>query len=383
MQVDMHYYGTYAIARAAGIKPDAAEIIAYSAQFVDDNVAENALKFKDGSRIDCEATAHHPINRKNLSDPDQRHVWVPFHFLPGNSGTSYRDRIKCRKNSKLANMMVDHHLQFSDRGFACHLMGIGAHVYADTFSHYGFSGISSRGNGIDQSTIEIDKDLDPNIKTYIEEKAALFFKDHMDSCKLKNSKSWFSKNSNTWFLEYIKAWLGEKLSGSLGHGPAATYPDRPYLKWKFRYDEDDCESKDRWSERGNPETFLEGCRSLHAVFEHFAQANDGKHGAGDGRDFSNIEESVKNVLATQADAEGRVNAWKGGAENGQLFGGQDGESIPDYNGEIWNEEWQSFDEQENCDQAIKSQVWQFYRAAAIHRTYVLRDLLPDHGLVVD
>ena len=277
MQVDMHYYGTYAMARAAGIKPEAAYIIAYSAQFVDDNVAENALEFEDGSRIDCEATAHHVLNRKNLSDPDQRQVWVPFHFLPGNSGTSYRDRIKCRKNSEPANMMIDHHLQFSDRGFACHLMGIGAHVYADTFSHYGFSGISSRGNGINQSTIEIDENLDPEIKAYILSKAKSFHKDHADSCKLKNSKSQFLrnskfrflKNSNFRFLTNIMAWFAEKLSGSLGHGSAATYPDRPYLKWKFQYDEDDCESENRWSDRDNLETFLEGCRSLHGVFRRF------------------------------------------------------------------------------------------------------------------
>ena len=39
MQLDMHYYATYAMARAAGIEPDDARIIATSAQFVDDNVA--------------------------------------------------------------------------------------------------------------------------------------------------------------------------------------------------------------------------------------------------------------------------------------------------------------------------------------------------------
>ena len=383
MQEDMHYYGTYAMARAAGIKSEAAYIIAYSAQFVDDNVAENALEFEDGSRIDCEATAHHVTNRKNLSDPDQRRVWVPFHFFPGNSGTTYRERMKCRKNSELANMMIDYHLQFSNREFACQLMGIGAHVYADTFSHYGFSGISSRGNGIDQNTIIIDKDLDPQIKNYIEDKAVSFFKDHVDSCKLENSKSRFLKNSKPRFSVNIMAWFAEKLSGALGHGSVATYPDRPYLKWKFRYDEDDCEAENCWSERDNPETFLEGCRSLHAVFKRFAQANGGKHDAGDGRDFPNIENSVKNVLATQDNKEGRINAWKNGAKNGQLFGDQNGESIPDYNDKIWNKEWQSFDKQENCDQAIKSEIWQFYRAAAIHRTYVLRDLLPNHGLVVD
>ena len=36
MQKDMHFYGVYAMARAAGIKPDSAYTIAYASQFVDD-----------------------------------------------------------------------------------------------------------------------------------------------------------------------------------------------------------------------------------------------------------------------------------------------------------------------------------------------------------
>ena len=50
MQLDMHYYGTYAMARAGGLNSDAARIIATSAQFVDDNTAQSHVGFRDGSR---------------------------------------------------------------------------------------------------------------------------------------------------------------------------------------------------------------------------------------------------------------------------------------------------------------------------------------------
>ena len=69
MQLDMHYYATYAMARAVGIEPDDARIIATSAQFVDDNIARSHVNFRDGSRIDQEATAHHPINLSNPGRP--------------------------------------------------------------------------------------------------------------------------------------------------------------------------------------------------------------------------------------------------------------------------------------------------------------------------
>jgi hypothetical protein len=37
MQLDMHYYGTYAIARTAILTPEASKTITAAAQFVDDN----------------------------------------------------------------------------------------------------------------------------------------------------------------------------------------------------------------------------------------------------------------------------------------------------------------------------------------------------------
>lgn len=48
MQIDMHYYGTYAMALASGITRNAAKVIATAAQFVDDNAAKNSIEFRDG-----------------------------------------------------------------------------------------------------------------------------------------------------------------------------------------------------------------------------------------------------------------------------------------------------------------------------------------------
>ena len=148
MQIDMHYYGTYAMARAAGITRDAAKIIATAAQFVDDNASKESIEFRDGGRLDAEATAHHSVDRKNIDLEDQRKIWVPFHFLPGNSGRTYSERLVCQKGneSEIAQKMIAHSLSLADRPYALPLMGITAHVLADTFSHYGFSGISSRVN---------------------------------------------------------------------------------------------------------------------------------------------------------------------------------------------------------------------------------------------
>jgi hypothetical protein len=91
MQIDMHYYGTYAMARAAGITREAARVIAIAAQFVDDNAAKESISFRDGGRLDAQATAHQAVYRKNIDLEDQRRIWVPFHFLPGNQGKATRN----------------------------------------------------------------------------------------------------------------------------------------------------------------------------------------------------------------------------------------------------------------------------------------------------
>ena len=374
MQLDMHYYGTYAMARAAGLNPEAARIVATSAQFVDDNTAQSHVEFQDGSRIDQEATAHHPFNFSNLDEHDQRRVWVPFHFIPGNVGETYTERLKCRMDSQIVQEMRDHHLTFSDRAFSLHLLGIAAHVYADTFSHYGFSGVSSRGNRVDNSSFRFHEDVDEtsvalssDMHNYVTEKATRFFE---------------RRGEHGGLLDNIKGLLAETASGALGHGSVATLPDRPYLVWSFDYEERPDAIADVRSTRNNPITFLAGCRALHDMFRRFVGMQRDSHDSGDGREFEVIAPHVREVLLVQANKAGRIAAWQDAAQSGSFFGTA-GESIPEYEGDAWNEQWDKLDGSEDCRAAMDLPIWRFYQAASLHRIYVLRDLLPKYGLIVD
>ena len=202
----MHYYGTYAMARAAGINRNTAKIIATAAQFVDDNAEKDNIEFRDGARLDSEATAHHALNHKNIDPEDQRKIWVPFHFLPGNEGETYTERLVCRKDSEIAREMVQHMLSLANRSYAVPLMGITAHVYADTFAHYGFSGISSRRNKINK--IEFDKIITQKSEKHLKQKEKEFKENYPGEGGM---------------LTNIKAWFAEALSGALGLGAAVTF----------------------------------------------------------------------------------------------------------------------------------------------------------------
>jgi len=160
MDRDMHYYGTYAMARAAGIARDAAIIIATAAEYVDD-CTDTAAKTVHplGARFEHQRTAHHPTDfAPNNNLDDQIRVWVPFHFVPGAEGKSFHELLVCRKDSSIAQAMVDHHLALANKPFALELIGLTAHVYADTFAHYGFSGISSPLNRVASNSIKIVAD---------------------------------------------------------------------------------------------------------------------------------------------------------------------------------------------------------------------------------
>jgi len=363
MQLDMHYYGTYAMARAAGLKKEVCETIATAAQFVDDNAEKESVEFRDGARLDIEATAHHAINVKNLDREDQRQIWVPFHFLPGNEGDSYTQRLVCQKDSEIAQEMINFNLSLINQPFALPLIGITAHVYADTFSHYGFSGVSSRVNKIKNDSIEFHS-LDPDIKKYIMDKA-------------KEFENNYPKEGG--FFDNIKSWFAEGASGALGHGAVMTYPDRPYLIWDFIYENDPKGA--RCTTRNNQETFLECCVKLHEIFQRVAKERDEFSDKAAFIDISKIEPTVKEIISLKACKKDRVDAWKNAAKNGDLFGiGK--EEITEYDANSWHNNRDNLKRTKDSRVAPKLPVYRYYQAAAVHRINVIRHILPEKELVV-
>lgn len=361
MKKDMHYYGTFAMARAAGVEVESAQIIASAAQYVDEAAKPLEIELKDGNCLITFPTAHHMKDIKNIEVNDQRQVWVPFHFLPGGEGNNFSERMVCRKDSKIAQAMVAHHLAHVDCMFGRELMGVAAHVYADTFAHYGFSGYSSRINRVQGDSIDVDIE-DPEVKKNILEKLTTF---------LSQNESLYPN-----FRRKFITGAAENLSGGLGHGAVATYPDLPFLWWCFDY-----EISGETSGRRNDETFLEGCRALHKMFSDYLQvAPQFKDPAG-GMAFEDIEVAVQNILSVEKDTAGRSEAWRIAMWRGELTP-QAKQDLPEYQEDGWTEELLSYSEGADSAGLCKSSPYLFYQATSFHRNYVLRELLPQNDLMV-
>lgn len=353
MQLDMHYYGTYALARAAGLNKDAAKIVATAAQFVDDSCSREQISFQDGSKLYAVATAHHVMDVKNLDPDDQLNIWVPFHFLPGNAGKLFTQRLACRSQSKAVQAMLDWSLSLMDKPFALELLGITAHVLADSFSHDGFSGVSSRWNKIENDSINLDTDK----KTKKE--------------LLENAERFQVNYGSESFLENFKSWIGEKVSGALGHAAVTTYPDTPYLKWGFTYEESEVKvAKD------NTEIYLAASRKLYELFD--AAAKNGLPqtllSPGDKKSFAAITPSVKAILKTKGDKDARIMEWRARATAG-LFSGGSG-PIPDYDAQAWPGQFHALAGTKDSGQALQIPVCRYYRAANLFHDQILYDILP-------
>lgn len=365
MDIDMHYYGTYALARAAGLRADVARRVATAAEFVDDSTSTEVIVHPDGARFRGESTAHHPTDLMPINDrDDQLLVWVPFHFLPGAAGDTQSRKLMCVKNSRPAQQMVCHHLDWCEKPYAVELMGITAHVYADTFAHYGFSGVSSRVNRVrgDSFTLVNGGPLAGGIGRF-------FAKFGIQGGLLEN------------FRTRLFSDVAEEASGALGHGAVATFPDQPYLEWSYYYEMPAQAGTDQAVERQNANDYVEGAAALHDMFRKFAAQRPQLADEAGGFDFDALSATVRAIVTKAVSREERIAAWKGAMEAGRLSR-KGSETIPDYDHTAWRRQMAGLATLEKPEMASGVPAYHFSQAAAMHRNYVLRELLPGNGIYV-
>lgn len=349
MQEDMHFYGVYALARAAGIEAHTARRIACASQFVDDAIDDEAVVLPNQQAILPTITSHKPIDYENAIPGDQWRVWIPFHFLPGNepeSGT-FIERMVCRKDSNPARKMLTHALDHLNRDHWPYLIGIAAHVYADTFSHHGFIGITHPWNKVKSDSIEASDFHSASILQYIK-------------TKFEDFKTRFASD----FAEMIP----------VGHGPVATYPDRPYLKWRFEYEEGNHDKGE--TDRDNVAHFMDGCKGLYDFFHEFSQV------APDIRDsigpmaWEVISDGVENLLKREAPRDERIREWKEAISSGQFCHVTEIDREIYYSPDLWKLRVAQARPGKGSD------PYRFFKAAWLHRNYVLHELFPEIGLLL-
>ncbi len=142
MDIEFHYYITHLIALRAGFKKGDARIIAYSSQYTDDN--DVPLRIEDGE-------TPYDILISQTMDPqkpqlERLSIYPAFHFCPGTQEEMFK-YAPLRRDGKfhLLTTIPDNSNAikiFKDalQSGSPYRIGIGTHMYADTFCHRDFAG---------------------------------------------------------------------------------------------------------------------------------------------------------------------------------------------------------------------------------------------------
>ncbi len=141
MDLEFHYYITFIAAAHAGFSNEQAQRIAYSSQYVDNNLYTH--------RVFC--PLHSTVYENEISatfspfaSQQVNKTLLCHHFLPGNGDDYYI----VTPNSPLANQLLHQALHSKDP----YLIGIAAHAYSDTWAHQNFKGFYDSHNAADNFT---------------------------------------------------------------------------------------------------------------------------------------------------------------------------------------------------------------------------------------
>lgn len=352
MQIDFHHGTTYVISRLAGFSHPKASRIAYASQYVDDATNDGVIRFDNGAMYSRISSAHKMLDYRNSIALKNRHVWLPFHFLPGNGGLpegkaprgGFHKRLLCKPDSYIAQEMIKSCIADKDRPYGLHRLGITLHVYADTWAHREFAGINHKVNKAGDIQSQ-SKDADRRLLT----KLANYF-------------------------------IGETFP--LGHGAVLTFPDRPNLNWHY------TNGMGQIIQRNNPADFADAADKMCMVMQRWLLGDYNAQVTG-------LPVSDKNKMASLfkklKDEEGdkRHTLWLKTIGNGHFsFGPAKLNYIPKGTGSwkhkaIGTREW--VDDSDSPPFVYKESFltsdWKmFHDALQAHRFDVIHDILPKFGI---
>jgi len=142
MDAEFHYYINFITAKLSGFSHQASYKIAYSAQYVDDNLKEVDVHDGNGSLIYRSNISQTYDILRNVEELEQ--IFKLFHFLPGDA----ENEEITTPSSTTAQAILQIAIEKKNPS----LIGIASHAFADTFAHQNFTCKSEAHNnpfGID------------------------------------------------------------------------------------------------------------------------------------------------------------------------------------------------------------------------------------------
>lgn len=230
MDIEFHYYINYIIALKAGILPEIAHKIAYSAQYVDDNT-EKYTVLEHGTLAQYSNIITQSID-PTLNFKEILSIFPVFHFIPGDEvlkSASLRRDGECRymsttPNNKIAQNCFKTALKSKDP----YWIGIASHAYSDTWAHQNFTGIKDRYNCIDKqkhnkkSFIGLTSHIGhSNVLTLPDDPSATWYDYRLKDMKVINSERFLE--AAKWLFKYYLKYSDSSMISKKPNQPEAVW----------------------------------------------------------------------------------------------------------------------------------------------------------------
>lgn len=349
MQIDFHHATTYVAARLAGIPKKKADIVAHAAQYVDDATYGGTIYFHNRALYHRISSAHPMLDKRNFKALANHHVWIPFHFLPGNGGLEqgenpagkFIEKIVCSPDSPVALDMVRQAIVDQDRLYGLHRLGVAMHVYADTWAHQNFAGVLHKINEVENAE------------------------------EIGNSGVF-----NSPLVDIIRD-ISDVVIPPLGHGRATVFPDMPFLSW--RYENGDG----KIIKRNNTDDFCKAADKLcMAMQRYIAKDPDADVSGIPSADMNKIQDLFRNTIFEKG--EERHQVWIKSIEEDPFSFGSEKITYDSKGKNSWKKEalGSSYDlHLYKYRKAFLKSNWKlFHDATQAHRHNVVHDLLPRYGI---
>ena len=346
MEIDFHFFTIYALARSAGFKSDNAHTIAYASQHTDDAKYEHALEFENGGRFQQVLSAHRYLDPAALSKAVCYQIWVPFHFLPGDVGVDFYERMLTRPGSTVAQRLLDDILASPWKPYLLHRLGVFLHTYADTWSHQNFVGLQRDDN--DVKKLKVVGHTSQSLKD-------LFAKLRIE----------------------IIIYAAPKL----GHTQAGTMPDEPYREWRY----ESCSGMTFHIR--NYERALDAARSCYNALTRFLGRFPALSVA-EALPWHEIAGKIEELFKTEDDLQERCEKWKEAIAGEMKFAPEGRDSNLLYEDREWFQQAVTVQKDHQGKElytrnpGFETSHWKYFHdAAAFHRFTVLHGVLPEHGMI--
>lgn len=297
MDKSSHYYALLALCRLCGMKKGASVKVAYASQYVDDALINKLIfldpekkhtliKTDDTNTFFGMATCHAYYKIKTFNYYSMVNNTIPFHFIPGLDGDSFIRKLRCKKKSPVIVKILENSLDDDN----LIKFGMLLHPYADSYAHQGFSGLLSMVNDIENC-----------------QNKSKFYKDLFLLQGIRKLPQ-FDKNL-------------DRVCPAYGHAQAFTYPDTPYLKWYYEYDESEAfRGKFTKSEQDNVERYKTAFEDMEKYINNFLTKHDKYKDVNAGQDD---KKDFYKLLSFECSNRNKIKKWMKFIVEKELFDKKD------------------------------------------------------------